>query len=646
MTQDFAADLLILAVRMLTHGTVLFVLTWLLCLTVFGNARPAVRCLLWTVVLIKFLLPPILPGELSLSSWLSRISFSSAASEAAATLEMVTVDSAALSAVSAASASTSLLFSWQMYLLAAYLLVAAGFALHWVYRSLQLGRHLRSLPLAGGGLRQEAMRLAGDLRIRRRVTVRLEEKSAGAPYVTGLFTPTLVLPRAIVEELEPSTRRALILHELAHIRRGDLMVRWVQNLGRVLLFFWPPLWWACRRIERYSEMACDELAVNLSRVRPEAYARSLLEIVKRITSSPMPGQQLAFAQRGDLLEERFEMILKSKKTPARFSWVLAVLLAGWTFFAMAGGASWPQQEKQVKKEKVVVKSGESELPAELLQKYPEADANGDGVLTAAELKEHLGDGKFSFKIIRREGDHGGEGAGVRVFSTGQSIEGLLERFPEADSNGDGSLDPEELRNYIKQHEGPQAVFIGEDHGRGGNVFIASEGRLQEADFDLIVGSLDEIRSLHPEADINGDGELTREELQEWGSAHAREHGRFAVKIESDAGDEETADVFVWKFGEDADWTSDSGEKVVIKVRKHEGEEGGEHAEVRTIVVQRHQDGEELTAEALQGRGKRLLEKYPEADLDGDGELSKDEAQALASKLQKEKQKSKGKKKNQ
>lgn len=55
----------------LIHGTVLALITWLLSATLLRRSRPAVQAALWTIVLLKFLLPPVLPGEMALSGWIA-----------------------------------------------------------------------------------------------------------------------------------------------------------------------------------------------------------------------------------------------------------------------------------------------------------------------------------------------------------------------------------------------------------------------------------------------------------------------------------------------------------------------------------------------------------------------------------------------
>src|SRR5687768_1785663 len=55
------------------HGTALFGLTWLVCATLLRRSRPSIQAAVWTVVLIKFLLPPVLPGNFGISGLLSSV---------------------------------------------------------------------------------------------------------------------------------------------------------------------------------------------------------------------------------------------------------------------------------------------------------------------------------------------------------------------------------------------------------------------------------------------------------------------------------------------------------------------------------------------------------------------------------------------
>jgi lipoprotein signal peptidase len=103
--------------QVLVHGTVLATMTWLLCAVFLRRVRPAVHVVLWTVVLLKFLIPPVFPGLVSLSGWLSSASSSLGFSGSGGSAQGVIVleESLDLTAVAAPGGSFSFfesLASW------------------------------------------------------------------------------------------------------------------------------------------------------------------------------------------------------------------------------------------------------------------------------------------------------------------------------------------------------------------------------------------------------------------------------------------------------------------------------------------------------------------------------------------------------
>ncbi len=78
----------------------------------------------------------------------------------------------------------------------------------------------------------------------------------------GYLRPMVLLPMAMVSQMQPEVLEAVIAHELAHIRRFDLWINLLQRVTETLLFYHPGVWWLsnCIRCER--ELCCDELAVK------------------------------------------------------------------------------------------------------------------------------------------------------------------------------------------------------------------------------------------------------------------------------------------------------------------------------------------------------------------------------------------------
>ena len=92
--------------------------------------------------------------------------------------------------------------------------------------------------------------------------VRLYQSAiAEVPAVVGWVRPYILLTASAVTGLEPTELRAILAHELAHIRRCDYLVNLLQNVIETLLFYHPAVWWLSRCIRQEREQCCDDVAV-------------------------------------------------------------------------------------------------------------------------------------------------------------------------------------------------------------------------------------------------------------------------------------------------------------------------------------------------------------------------------------------------
>ncbi|HVG30435.1 MAG TPA: M56 family metallopeptidase [Pyrinomonadaceae bacterium] len=351
--QLLSNNVLTLMALMLIHGTALMLLTWLADTTLLRRSRPSIHAALWTVVLIKFLLPPVLPVNFGLSGMIDSLL---PQTQRALTAAPQKVDATWRGDESAGERESRRPDAPQRHTqrfppsyLPALLLFSYAGLLSWLsgktlIHARRTGRRVRRLPAAHASLTAEVSALARGLGLRRPPRVRLDG-GAASPFVIGAWSPTLVMPPALAGQVNPSVREALIIHELAHIRRGDVLVRLLQNLARLLFFFWPPVWWLCRRLDRYSEMACDQWAVKYSSASPQLYAESLLVVAKGVRSQALLSHEVGFAApKARLMLARFKMILEggNDKSP-RLSWRMLAALVGWGFFALTGNV-WAKPE--------------------------------------------------------------------------------------------------------------------------------------------------------------------------------------------------------------------------------------------------------------------------------------------------------------
>jgi HEAT repeat protein/beta-lactamase regulating signal transducer with metallopeptidase domain len=154
----------------------------------------------------------------------------------------------------------------------------------------------------GWELQRIADREAGAVAIRL-----LQSDEVGMPLTTGVLHPTVILPSA-ADEWTPERRRAVLRHELAHVRRHDVLTHLLAKIACALHWPNPFVWGAARRMRAESERACDDLVLATGTQASE-YAEHLLSIVRAAGRRHAPSPALPFAQRSDF-EGRLLRILE------------------------------------------------------------------------------------------------------------------------------------------------------------------------------------------------------------------------------------------------------------------------------------------------------------------------------------------------
>jgi HEAT repeat protein/beta-lactamase regulating signal transducer with metallopeptidase domain len=137
--------------------------------------------------------------------------------------------------------------------------------------------------------------------------VRLLRGTVPMPMTSGLLRPVIVLPQTC-DEWSTDRRYAVLLHELAHVRRGDLWVHFLVQAACACYWFHPLAWSAARRLRSDSERACDDLVLSAG-TRASEYAGHLLQLVRHAGPGRAPAVALPMAQRSDF-EGRLLAILE------------------------------------------------------------------------------------------------------------------------------------------------------------------------------------------------------------------------------------------------------------------------------------------------------------------------------------------------
>jgi len=163
-----------------------------------------------------------------------------------------------------------------------------------------------------------------------------------SPMLWGWGRPHLLWPLGLEAKLQPEGQQAVLVHELAHLRRRDHWTAWLLLIGSCV-WWWHPLYWLIRRqLAGQAELACDAWVVATLPQGRRAYAEALLEVALR--GSPTAAEVPALGAAGSRRDfaRRLVLIMREQPTCRLSSKVLAAAVAlavltlpAWTLGSLA-----------------------------------------------------------------------------------------------------------------------------------------------------------------------------------------------------------------------------------------------------------------------------------------------------------------------
>ncbi len=171
--------------------------------------------------------------------------------------------------------------------------------------------------------------LCSQMHVTRRVRVRVSEHLS-VPGVIGCIWPTLLLPVSVTTGMPVDDLKAILTHELAHIKRYDYLVNVFQMVIEALLFFNPAVWWISRQIRIEREACCDAVSIASTGQRLK-YAEVLVAWTAQLRQDTLTSSVMGFAgqeNKSNLVDRIKRITLAGHRPKLNISWPMAGVTIG------------------------------------------------------------------------------------------------------------------------------------------------------------------------------------------------------------------------------------------------------------------------------------------------------------------------------
>jgi len=176
--------------------------------------------------------------------------------------------------------------SWQGVVFLLWLAVVIAMGLLLLQRAIFVKGLVAQAGEANSSIKETFDSCCERIGIRKRIGLKVST-NATSPAVCGLFRPVILLPQNLSQSLSAGQLQSVLLHELAHIKRGDLWMNLVQTILQILYFYNPLLWIANAIIRRIREQAVDEMVLVAMGEKAQQYPQTLVSVAKLAFKRPV-----------------------------------------------------------------------------------------------------------------------------------------------------------------------------------------------------------------------------------------------------------------------------------------------------------------------------------------------------------------------
>jgi beta-lactamase regulating signal transducer with metallopeptidase domain len=314
------------SLAMLVQSCVLIVVLYAIDLLLRKHVRAVFRYCIWMLVFVKLVLPTTLSLPTGIGYWYgpdvstpisevqTPVPVETAAVEPIDQVHNVTVEVPAAPAISrnldasgnavksaeysrdyaevpvqhiqtasVAAPVETVAITWQAVVFLIWLVGVLALSMLLFQRFLFVKSLLAQSEKASGRLDETLRKCCEQVGVKKNIELRLS-KNMLSPAACGLSNPVILMPGALLETLSKEKLRAVLIHELAHIKRGDLWVNFLQTILQILYFYNPLLWLANAVVRGLREKAVDEMVLTKLGDAADSYSNTLIDIAEMYSS--------------------------------------------------------------------------------------------------------------------------------------------------------------------------------------------------------------------------------------------------------------------------------------------------------------------------------------------------------------------------
>lgn len=215
---------------------------------------------------------------------------------------------------------------WKTFLIVLWLIGAALLAIYTIVINLKLWYQLKMEPAVNNAeIIHIIEKCKSAMKLKKHIPVIASDKIR-TPALFGIIKPTLLLPCGFIENLNENELQYIVLHELAHYKRKDILVNWAAAMVQIMHWFNPVIWYGLYRMHMDGELACD--ATVLSALEPKRYREYGNAIIRvlEMTSSPqwIPGTSQMLTPKSNI-KRRISMISNFRKESLGLSIITVIV---------------------------------------------------------------------------------------------------------------------------------------------------------------------------------------------------------------------------------------------------------------------------------------------------------------------------------